>query len=49
MIITFMLTIVILRYNPSLVIVSRGSPASQRHVGGRPSNFVVSAPCTALP
>ena len=24
-----------------------GSPASRRHVGGRPYNFVLSAPCTA--
>jgi hypothetical protein len=29
--------------------LSRGSPASHRHVGGRPDNFVVSAPCTAWP
>jgi hypothetical protein len=29
--------------------LSSGSPASRRHVGGRPDNFVVSAPCTACP
>ena len=29
--------------------LSRVSPASHRHVGGRPDNFVVSAPCTAWP
>jgi hypothetical protein len=29
--------------------LSNGSPASRRHVGGRPDDFVVSAPCTACP
>jgi hypothetical protein len=29
--------------------LSRGSPASRRHVGSRPDNFVLSAPCTAWP
>ena len=29
--------------------LSRGSPTSRRHVGGRRGNFVVSAPCTAWP
>jgi hypothetical protein len=36
-----------LRTNPAYL--SRGLPASRRHVGGRPENFVVSATCTAWP
>jgi hypothetical protein len=35
------------RTNPACL--SRGLPASRRHVGGRSDNFVVSASCTAWP
>ena len=38
-----------LRTNPAYLSRRGGSPASRRHVRGRPDNFIVSAPCTAWP